>query len=44
MQPGGDVTSALALAAREARRGDRVVVLGSFHTVGPALKLLGVPL
>jgi dihydrofolate synthase/folylpolyglutamate synthase len=44
MRPGGDVASALAQAAREARAGDRVVVLGSFHTVGPALKALGVPL
>ena len=27
-----------------ARPGDRVVVFGSFHTVGPALVALGVPL
>lgn len=37
---GGAVASAMERAAREARRGDRVVVFGSFHTVGPALAWL----
>jgi folylpolyglutamate synthase/dihydropteroate synthase len=31
-------------AAEVARAGDRIVVFGSFHTVGPALATLGVPL
>jgi dihydrofolate synthase / folylpolyglutamate synthase len=33
----GSVTEAMRRAAREARVGDRIVVFGSFHTVGPAL-------
>ena len=33
----GSVTEAMRRAAREARSGDRIVVFGSFHTVGPAL-------
>jgi dihydrofolate synthase/folylpolyglutamate synthase len=37
MTPSGPVCDAMRLAAREARKGDRVVVFGSFHTVGPAL-------
>jgi dihydrofolate synthase/folylpolyglutamate synthase len=37
MTPGGTVREALQAAAHEAREGDRVVVFGSFHTVGPAL-------
>jgi dihydrofolate synthase/folylpolyglutamate synthase len=37
MTPGGAVRDAVRAAAREARAGDRVVVFGSFHTVGPAL-------
>jgi dihydrofolate synthase/folylpolyglutamate synthase len=37
MTPGGVIREALRLAATEARAGDRVVVFGSFHTVGPAL-------
>jgi dihydrofolate synthase/folylpolyglutamate synthase len=42
MTPGGSVTEAMQLAARDARAGDRVLVFGSFHTVGPALEhLLG---
>jgi dihydrofolate synthase/folylpolyglutamate synthase len=41
MQPGGNVVEALGRAAATARPGDRVVVLGSFHTVGPALRYLG---
>jgi dihydrofolate synthase/folylpolyglutamate synthase len=44
MRVGGDVASAMQLAAADARAGDRVVVFGSFHTVGPALVALGVPL
>ena len=42
--PAGSVESALQRAATEAQPGDRVVVMGSFHTVGPALAWLGVPL
>jgi dihydrofolate synthase/folylpolyglutamate synthase len=37
MNPSGTVPDAMRAAAREARAGDRVVVFGSFHTVGPAL-------
>lgn len=37
MTPGGTVRQAMQAAARAARAGDRVVVFGSFHTVGPAL-------
>ena len=37
MAPVGTVPDAMQAAAREARAGDRVVVFGSFHTVGPAL-------
>jgi dihydrofolate synthase/folylpolyglutamate synthase len=37
MTPGGSVCDAMRLAAREAGAGDRIVVFGSFHTVGPAL-------
>jgi dihydrofolate synthase/folylpolyglutamate synthase len=37
MIPGGTVREAMEAAARAARPGDRVVVFGSFHTVGPAL-------
>lgn len=33
----GDVAAATAVAAARARAGDRVLVCGSFHTVGPAL-------
>ena len=40
MAPAGDVEAALAVAAAAARPGDRVVVFGSFHTVGPALRHL----
>ncbi len=40
MQPGGAVGDAMRLAASHARRGDRIVVFGSFHTVGPALEWL----
>jgi dihydrofolate synthase/folylpolyglutamate synthase len=44
MQPAGTVAQAMARAAGRARPGDRVLVFGSFHTVGPALVALGVPL
>ena len=40
MQPGGAVATAMQAAAAMARAGDRVVVFGSFHTVGPALEQL----
>jgi dihydrofolate synthase / folylpolyglutamate synthase len=36
-----DVSSGLATARRECKPGDRVVVFGSFLTVGPALATLG---
>jgi dihydrofolate synthase/folylpolyglutamate synthase len=42
MQRGGTIPEALRLARSLARPGDRVVVFGSFHTVGPALaEILG---
>jgi dihydrofolate synthase/folylpolyglutamate synthase len=37
MAPAGPVAEAMQLARREASAGDRIVVFGSFHTVGPAL-------
>jgi dihydrofolate synthase/folylpolyglutamate synthase len=37
MVEGGSVTEAMQRAARAAGPGDRIVVFGSFHTVGPAL-------
>jgi dihydrofolate synthase/folylpolyglutamate synthase len=37
MTPAGPVAEAMRRAADEARAGDRIVVFGSFHTVGPAL-------
>jgi dihydrofolate synthase/folylpolyglutamate synthase len=37
MTPGGTVCEAMRIAAKDARAGDRIVVFGSFHTVGPAL-------
>jgi dihydrofolate synthase / folylpolyglutamate synthase len=37
MELAGEVAAATALAAARAHSGDRVVVCGSFHTVGPAL-------
>jgi len=40
MQPGGSVAQALGRAAAMAARGDRILVFGSFHTVGPALEYL----
>jgi dihydrofolate synthase/folylpolyglutamate synthase len=44
LPPAGTVPEALQRAAAVARPGDRVVVFGSFHTVGPALAALRVPL
>jgi dihydrofolate synthase/folylpolyglutamate synthase len=38
----GDVTSACRRASSLARPGDRVLVFGSFLTVGPALEYLGI--
>jgi dihydrofolate synthase/folylpolyglutamate synthase len=37
MTEAGSIAQAMARAANEARAGDRIVVFGSFHTVGPAL-------
>jgi dihydrofolate synthase / folylpolyglutamate synthase len=37
-EPAGDVAAACTRAAALARPGDRVLVCGSFHTVGPALQ------
>lgn len=37
MRLGGGVVQAMRLARSMARAGDRIVVFGSFHTVGPAL-------
>jgi dihydrofolate synthase/folylpolyglutamate synthase len=42
VEPVEGVVSALETAARRARPGDRVVVFGSFLTVGPALNWLGI--
>ena len=44
MQPAGTVAEAMAQAAVRAVPGDRILVFGSFHCVGPALVALGVPL
>ena len=44
LQPAGTVPEAMQRAAGVARAGDRIVVFGSFHTVGPALAALRVPL
>ena len=44
MGPAGSIAGAMDRAAARARQGDRIVVFGSFHTVGPALAALGVPL
>jgi dihydrofolate synthase/folylpolyglutamate synthase len=40
MRLGGGVVQAMRLARSMARAGDRIVVFGSFHTVGPALDAL----
>jgi len=37
MHPGGTVREAMRLARQSARPGERIVVFGSFHTVGPVL-------
>jgi dihydrofolate synthase/folylpolyglutamate synthase len=37
MTLGGSIAQAMGKAAAEASEGDRIVVFGSFHTVGPAL-------
>jgi dihydrofolate synthase/folylpolyglutamate synthase len=37
MEPAGSVPEAMQMARHGAATGDRIVVLGSFHTVGPAL-------
>ncbi len=42
MQLADDVASGCRLARERARPGDRIVVFGSFHTVGPALDWLGL--
>jgi len=44
MACGGSVLEAMQHAADAARAGDRIVVFGSFHTVGPALSRLRNPL
>ena len=44
MQPSGSIAEAMLRARAAARPGDRILVFGSFHTVGPALVSLGVPL
>jgi dihydrofolate synthase/folylpolyglutamate synthase len=44
LEPVGDVVATMQHAALAASPGDRIVVFGSFHTVGPALAALGVPL
>ncbi len=36
------IAAACVLAQRAARAGDRIVVFGSFHAVGPALEFLGL--
>lgn len=38
----GSVAEGCEIARQRARDGDRVVVFGSFHTVGPALEWLGI--
>jgi dihydrofolate synthase / folylpolyglutamate synthase len=40
MEHGGSIATGMDLAASDARPGDRIVVFGSFHTVGPALRHL----
>jgi dihydrofolate synthase / folylpolyglutamate synthase len=40
MEHGGTVAEAMKLAGADAAKGDRIVVFGSFHTVGPALEYL----
>jgi folylpolyglutamate synthase/dihydropteroate synthase len=42
VQLADSVEAACALARERARPRDRIVVLGSFHVVGPALSWLGI--
>ncbi len=44
MQRGGTIEQAMRLASVAASAADRIVVFGSFHTVGPALSRLRNPL
>jgi dihydrofolate synthase/folylpolyglutamate synthase len=44
MQRGGTIEEAMRLASVAASAADRIVVFGSFHTVGPALSRLRNPL
>ena len=44
MEPVGPIAVAMHQASLAAGPGDRIVVFGSFHTVGPALAQLGVTL
>jgi len=44
MHRGGGVAATMRVAAQAAAAGDRIVVFGSFHTVGPALLALQDPL
>jgi len=44
MERGGSIVEAMRLASAAASAGDRIVVFGSFHTVGPALSRLRNPL
>ncbi len=44
MEPVGSIAAAMHQASLAAGFGDRIVVFGSFHTVGPALAQLGVTL
>lgn len=41
MRPAGSLAGAMRSAADAAGQGDRILVFGSFHTVGPALSWLG---
>jgi dihydrofolate synthase/folylpolyglutamate synthase len=42
LEQAADVASACRAARAAARPGDRVLVFGSFLTVGPALEFLGI--
>jgi dihydrofolate synthase/folylpolyglutamate synthase len=42
VQRAASVLAGCDMARAQARAGDRVVVFGSFHTVGPALEALGL--
>jgi dihydrofolate synthase/folylpolyglutamate synthase len=43
-RPSGGIVDAMRAAAADSGPGDRIVVFGSFHTVGPALVSLRIPL